>query len=318
MRRHWASVSLVVAGVVVAPLLLASCGDDGGAQFSNGGAGSGGEAAGGLGMSGGSAGTTGADGSGGSTGGGGTGGANGGGDAGGVNGGGGAGGAGGKGGAGGVAGSAGNGGTGGNPVVRVYTIEGCDDAGVGGAGGVDGAGGVGGADGAAGGAGGVGGGADGAGGAGGFGGIDGSGGAVDAGGAGGAGGVGGAGPGLSPFVTFTVYDFETDQAVETCEEKVADFSVTVTGDAPLTLTADFAPGVNPVSVVWTYDGVAQGAHNLFPYSLGPDDNGNFQEPTPPLAFGPHTLTVTAYDGMDGTGNVLGTATITVTVIDGDA
>lgn len=289
---------MAVCVAMASPLVLTSCGGEDKAQFSPTGGGNAGTSVGGAGVNGGSPGSAGTDGVGGGgsgNGGSATAGA-GGADGGGAGGGGKAG-----GGTGGASGASGNGGTGGNPPVRVYTIEGCDDAGVGGAGGASGAGGAG--DGGAGGAGG----------------------ASEAGGAGGAGGegVGGeggaAGPGPSPnfSATFSVFDFVTDDAIPTCADKASDFSITITGDAPLTVVTDIA-GVTPASVIWTYDGVAQGVHNLAPYSLGPDDAGDYEEPDPPLAPGVHTLTITAYDAMDGMGNVLGTATITLTVVDGDA
>jgi len=110
----------------------------------------------------------------------------------------------------------------------------------------------------------------------------------------------------------------TDKAVQTCVDKIRPFNVTVTGDAPLTVLANIAPGVGPSSVVWTYDGVAQMAHNIFPYALGPDDNGDFQEPTPPLTPGEHLLTITAFDQADGMGNVLGRSSLVLTVVDGGA
>jgi hypothetical protein len=180
--------------------------------------------------------------------------------------------------------------------MRVYTIEGCD-LGAGGAGGATGAGGA--SDGGAGGAGGAA-----------------EGGAGGAGGAalGGEGGTGDPGSSSSFSATFTVFDFLTDDAVATCEGKISDFSITITGDAPLTVVTEIT-GVTPASVVWTYGGGAESVHNLAPYALGPDDDGDFDAPEPALTPGVHTLTVTAYDGMDGTGNVLGTKTITLTVIE---
>jgi hypothetical protein len=193
-------------------------------------------------------------------------------------------------------GSAGGGGSGGSP-GPVYTIQGCEDAATGGAGGAtDGAGGVGG-------------GADGAGGA-----TDGSGGS--GGNDGGAGGADGS-PSLPGFfASFSLYDCVTDKPVQTCVDKVDDFVVNVTGDAPLTVLANIAPGVGPASVIFTYDGVPQPAHNLFPYALGEDDNGDYQKPTPPLTPGVHDISIAAYDKPDGLGKVIGRASIVLTVADG--
>jgi hypothetical protein len=90
----------------------------------------------------------------------------------------------------------------------------------------------------------------------------------------------------------------------------------VTGDAPLTLLANVAPGVGPASVIFTYDGVPQLAHNLFPYALGEDDNGDYHEPSPPLTPGAHSISIAAYDKPDGLGKVIGRASIVLTVADG--
>ncbi len=189
------------------------------------------------------------------------------------------------GGTGGTSGGGGNGGSGGAP--RVYTIEGCDGPGAGGAG---------------------------SGGEGNSGGDANAGGnpAVGAGGA----GDGGAGPIPAISASFTVYDFVTDKPVQTCVDRVDDFDITITGDAPLTVAANLPPGLMPGSVLWTYDGVDIMPHNIFPYTLGPDDNGDYQEPTPPLTAGEHVLTITVYDEADAMGAVLGQATITITVVEG--
>jgi hypothetical protein len=50
--------------------------------------------------------------------------------------------------------------------------------------------------------------------------------------------------------------------------------------------------------------------------LGFDTNGDYQEPTPKLGPGNHTLVMTAYSLPGGTGNVVGSASIVLTVIDG--
>jgi hypothetical protein len=180
----------------------------------------------------------------------------------------------------------GNGGSGGAP--RVYTIEGCDEPGAGGAG---------------------------------------SAGESNAGGDANTGGnpgapVGGAGEGgagsIIPAISasFTVYDFVTDKPVQTCVDRVNDFEIAITGDAPLTLAANLAPGLMPGSVVWTYDGMALMPHNIFPYTLGPDDNGDFQEPAPALSVGEHVLSITVYADADAMGGVLGQASITITIVEG--
>jgi hypothetical protein len=169
---------------------------------------------------------------------------------------------------------------------RVYTIEGCDEPGAGGAGGDGNAGGDANAGGNPG---------------------------VSAGGA----GDGGAGSVIPPLLaSFTVYDFVTDKPVQTCVDRVDDFNITITGNAPLTVAVNLPPGLMPGSVVWSYDGVALMPHNIFPYTLGPDDNGDYQEPTPPLTAGEHELSITVYADADAMGAVLGQASITVTIIEG--
>jgi hypothetical protein len=183
-------------------------------------------------------------------------------------------------------------GGGGSPSVRPYTISGCVNATAGGAGGADsGAGGDG---------------PDNAGGT-----------AVAAAGAGGDGEAGGESS-VAPsgvFASFTLYDCMTDKPVQTCVDKTIDFNVTVTGAAPLTVVANVAPGAGPGSVIFTYDGVPQLAHNLYPYALGDDDNGDFYEPNPQLAPGAHTISIAAYELEDGLGKVLGRASVVLTVID---
>ena len=188
------------------------------------------------------------------------------------------------GGSGGTSGGGGNGGSGGAP--RVYTIEGCDEPGAGGAGGEGNSGGEGNAGGNSG---------------------------VPAGGAG-EGGAGSIIPAIS--ASFTVYDFVTDKPVQTCVDRVNDFDITITGDAPLTVAANLPPGLMPGSVLWTYDGTPIMPHNIFPYTLGPDDNGDYQEPTPPLTAGEHVLTITVYADADAMGAVLGQTSITITVVEG--
>jgi hypothetical protein len=115
-------------------------------------------------------------------------------------------------------------------------------------------------------------------------------------------------------VTFTVHDFVTDDAVPGCLDRTQNFSISFTGDAPLTIVANIAPGLTPGSVGWTYDDVVIAPHNLFPYSLGPDDAGDFGEPVPPLTPGDHELTVTVWAEADGMGLILAEATITVTIV----
>jgi hypothetical protein len=131
-------------------------------------------------------------------------------------------------------------------------------------------------------------------------------------------GDGGAGPGIIPAISasFTIYDFVTDRPVQTCVDRVDDFTITITGDAPLTVAANLPPGLMPGSVLWTYDGTEIMAHNLFPYTLGPDDNGDYGEPTPPLTVGEHVLSITVYAEPDAMGAALGQATIVITVVEG--
>ena len=210
---------------------------------------------------------------------------------------------GGAGGSGGANGGGGNGGSGGAP--RVYAILGCDEPGASGAGGEGNAGGSGnaGGEGSVGGDGNVGG--------------DGSVGG-DAGVSVGGAGEGGAGPTIpmpGAFASFTVYDFLTDMPVPTCVDRVSDFEITITGDAPLTLAVNLTPGLMPGSVVWTYDGVAQTRQNNFPYALGDDDNGDFHEPTPPLTAGAHVLGITVYAERNAMGAILGEASVTITVVE---
>ena len=206
-----------------------------------------------------------------------------------------------------VAGNTSGGSAGGAPVV-VYSIVGCTiggSAAAAGAGGAEagGAAGAGGASGPA--------GAGGAGGAGGgAGGVGGAGGGAAGGSAGGA-GIGGTNP---IFASFSVYDWVTDKPVPTCLDEVSNFNITVTGDAPLTVVANFGPGNAPGSVLFTYDGQIQLAQNKFPYALAPDENGDFSGPAMPLAPGPHTIGIAAYDQLDGTGNLLGQASVVLTVI----
>jgi hypothetical protein len=178
-------------------------------------------------------------------------------------------------------------------VGRVYTIQGCDDAAAGGAAATGGAGGDGGAGGAAG-----------------------NGGAAGADSDSGAGGDSSTPAVLGTFASFSIYDFETDKPVQTCLNKIDAFNVTVTGDAPLTVVANIAPGITPGSVIFTYDGVLQSSQDIFPYGLGFDTNGDYQEPTPKLSAGTHTLAISAYSMPGGMGSVLGRASIALTVIEG--
>jgi hypothetical protein len=216
----------------------------------------------------------------------------------------------GSGGTGGSSSGGGNGGSGG--AERVYTIEGCEERGAGGADST--------AEANIGGEGNVGGESN-VGGEGNIGGVGNAGGEGNAGGNAGApvggAGEGGAGP-IIPAISasFTVYDFVTDRPVQTCVDRVDDFDITITGDAPLTVAANLPPGLMPGSVGWTYDGVDLMPHSAFPYSLGPDDNGDYQEPMPPLTVGEHVLSITVYAEPGGMGGVLGQASITIRVIEG--
>ena len=135
------------------------------------------------------------------------------------------------------------------------------------------------------------------------------------------GGAGDGGADAGPIIpviaaSFTIYDFVTDRPVQTCVDRIEDFDITITGDAPLTVAANLAPGLMPGSVVWTYDGTTLMPHNAFPYTLGPDDNGDFQEPIPPLTAGEHVLSITVYAEPGAMGDVLGQASIVITVIEG--
>jgi hypothetical protein len=121
---------------------------------------------------------------------------------------------------------------------------------------------------------------------------------------------------VGTFASFSVYDFETDKPVQTCLNKISAFEITVTGDAPLTVVANIAPGITPGSVIFTYDGVPQPSQDIFPYALGFDTNGDYQEPTPKLATGSHTLAVAAYSLPGGMGGIVGQAAVALTVIDG--
>jgi hypothetical protein len=209
---------------------------------------------------------------------------------------------------GGTGGSSGGGNGGSGGAERVYTIEGCEERGAGGAGSI--------AEANIGGEGNVGGESN-VGGEGSNGGVGNAGGEGNAGAPVGGAGEGGAGP-IIPVISasFTVYDFVTDRPVQTCVDRVDDFDITITGDAPLTVAVNLPPGLMPGSVRWTYDGVALMPHSTFPYSLGPDDNGDYQEPMPPLTVGEHVLSITVYDEAGGMGAVLGQASITIRVIEG--
>ena len=106
----------------------------------------------------------------------------------------------------------------------------------------------------------------------------------------------------------------TDKPVQSCVDETADFNITVSGDAPLTVIANFAPGAGPGSVVFTYDGVDQPIQDLYPYALAPDNNGDFTGPTPALAPGKHTLAIAAYDQAGALGKLLGQTSVVMTVI----
>lgn len=195
------------------------------------------------------------------------------------------------GGSGGSGGSAtSNAGTGGTaPVGRVYAIQGCSDSPAeGGAGGAGGAGGGGAA------------------------------GEPSEGGSGGDANDSATAQRAKPvgtFASFSVYDFETDKPVQTCLNKIAAFEISVTGDAPLTVVANIAPGITPGSVIFTYDDVPQASQDIFPYALGFDTNGDYQEPTPKLAPGRHALAISAYSSPGGMGDIIGQASVVLTVID---
>ena len=137
------------------------------------------------------------------------------------------------------------------------------------------------------------------------------------GGTGGA-GAGGVVAGAGGAVAFSVYDWVTDKPVQTCLDEIAEFQITITGEAPLTVVANFAPGLAPGSVVFTYDGIDQPIQDIFPYALAPDDNGDFSGPKPPLAPGKHTLSVAAYQQAGAIGSLLGKASVALTVINGGA
>jgi len=106
----------------------------------------------------------------------------------------------------------------------------------------------------------------------------------------------------------------TDKPVPTCLDEISNFNITVTGEAPLTVVANFGPGKAPGSVLFTYDGQVQLAQNKFPYALAPDESGDFSGPAVPLGAGPHAISIAAYDQLDGTGNLLGQASVVLTVI----
>jgi hypothetical protein len=62
--------------------------------------------------------------------------------------------------------------------------------------------------------------------------------------------------------------------------------------------------------------VPQASQDIFPYALGFDTNGDYQEPTPKLAAGRHEIAMRAYSLPGGMGVVVGQASIALTVIDG--
>ncbi|MEH0154334.1 T9SS type A sorting domain-containing protein [Limibacter armeniacum] len=72
-----------------------------------------------------------------------------------------------------------------------------------------------------------------------------------------------------------------------------------------------AESLNPGSVILSYDGAIKSKENVAPYALFGDSNGNYEGS--PLTVGNHTVTAVAYSGSNGSGSLLGQATVQFTV-----